>query len=197
MRPVEGISRRKGGRAFGSGPLRIVGAATVAAAVIGFAGCGGDGSKYPSYLPKSTLDPRTDVALTGTVAKPAVTVEGLPVEVETAAFHVLVTVSGPVVPGEGLPYQPAGTTCTWTVTMRSATADIPLSLADFRAVDHLGSVLDPKLAPEQPHLPPVLRPGETLTFRLRAYELTGEGVMQWSPDHEHVVATWDYEVEND
>ena len=27
--------------------------------------------------------------------------------------------------------------------------------------------------------------------------LSGEGVMQWAPDHEHVVANWDYSVEND
>jgi len=197
MHPVAGISTRKRGRACGPGPLRAVGAAALAAALTTLAACGGGGSKYPSYLPKSTLDPRTDVALTGTMARPAVTVEGLPVEVETAAFRVFVTVSGPVVPGEGLPYQPPGTTCTWTVTMRNATGDIPLSVADFHAVDHLGSVLDPKLAPGEPRLPSVLHPGEALTFRLRAYELTGEGVMQWAPDHEHVVATWDYEVEND
>lgn len=34
-------------------------------------------------------------------------------------------------------------------------------------------------------------PGQTLTFHLRAYELTGEGMMQWAPDHHHVVAYWD------
>jgi hypothetical protein len=148
-------------------------------------------------LPKSTLDARSDTVLTGTMTRPALTVEGLPVEVKTPAFRVLVTVSGPIVPGEGLPYQPDSTTCTWTVTMRGATADVPLSLADFHAVDHLGSVLLPRLAPGQKHLPAVLHRGQTLTFRLRAYEQTGQGTMQWAPDHRHVVATWDYEVEND
>ena len=43
----------------------------------------------------------------------------------------------------------------------------------------------------------MLRPGQTLTFQLRAYELVGEGMMQWAPDHKHVVAYWDYTVEND
>ena len=81
--------------------------------------------------------------------------------------------------------------------MRNATGDVPLSLADFRAVDHLGTLLQPKLAPGQSRLPSVLRPGQVLTFRLRAYELVGQGIMQWAPDHRHVVATWDYEVEND
>jgi hypothetical protein len=43
----------------------------------------------------------------------------------------------------------------------------------------------------------VLQPGQTVRFRLRAYELVGEGRMQWAPDHKHVVGNWDYTVEND
>ena len=43
----------------------------------------------------------------------------------------------------------------------------------------------------------MLHRGQTLTFLLRAYELVGEGMMQWAPDHRHVVAYWDYTVEND
>jgi hypothetical protein len=31
----------------------------------------------------------------------------------------------------------------------------------------------------------------------RAHELVGEGMMQWAPDHQHIVANWDYTVEND
>ena len=81
--------------------------------------------------------------------------------------------------------------------MKEATADVPISLADFHAVDHLGSVVVPHLAPGQASLPSVLRPGQVLTFRLRAYALVGEGMMQWAPDHRHVVGIWDYEVEND
>jgi hypothetical protein len=48
------------------------------------------------------------------------------------------------------------------------------------------------------HAPPsVLHPGQALTFQLRSYELVGEGMMQWAPDHRHVVGYWDYTVEND
>ena len=65
--------------------------------------------------------------------------------------------------------------------MRNATADVPVSLADFHAVDHLYSVTVPVLAPGQRPLPAVLHPGQALTFRLRAYMLVGEGTMQWSP----------------
>jgi hypothetical protein len=176
-----------------------------------FSGCGGGSGaasyasalpgkttgSYPSFLPKKTLDPPVDRALVGTEAKPALQVEGLPIEVRTKKFDVRVTVSGPIVPGEGLPYQPNATTSTWTVTMKDATGDVPVSLADFHSVDHLGSVFVMGLVPGEHDPPPVLRPGQSLSFQLRAYELTGEGMMQWAPDHKHVVGDWDYTVEND
>jgi hypothetical protein len=183
------------GRAFEPGPLRA--AAAVLLVGIALAGCGGAGSKYPSFLPKSTVDPTVDRVLTGTIAKPALTVEGLAVHVKTRAFDVVITVSGPIVPGEGLPYQPPATTCTWTVTMKDATADVPVSLADFHAVDHLGAYQVPHLVPGEASPPSVLRPGQALKFQIRAYSLVGEGLMQWAPDRRHVVADWDYEVEND
>ena len=153
--------------------------------------------QYPSFLPKKTLDPTIDATLVGTEAKPALQTEGLAIEAKTKAFHVNVTVSGPIAPGEGLPDQPAATTCTWTVTMKDASADVPVSIADFHSVDHLGSVFLMGLVPGEHRPPPVLHPGQTLTFKLRSYELVGEGMMQWAPDHKHVVAYWDYTVEND
>ena len=163
---------------------------------LALAGCG-TATAFPAFLPKKTLNPEVDAVLIGTMRKPALQIEGLPVAVDTKAFHVLVTVSGPVVPGEGLPSQPQATTCTWTVTMKNASADVPVSVADFHSVDHLGAVFLMGLVPGE-HAPPrELHRGQTLTFRLRAYELVGEGMMQWAPDHKHVVANWDYTVEND
>ncbi len=200
--------RRNWGRAMKAGPSCIVAGVTVLMALV-LAGCGGGGSSYqsalpgrssahyPSFLPKKTLAPEVDATLTGTEAKPALQVEGLPVEAKTNVFHVRVTVSGPIVPGEGLPNQQAATTCTWTVTMKDATADVPVSVADFHSVDHLGSVFLMGLVPGEHAPPPVLHPGQTLTFQLRSYELVGEGMMQWAPDHTHVVGYWDYTVEND
>ena len=139
-----------------------------------------------------------DAALTGTMARPAFTVEGLAVNVKTRTFDVEITVSGPIVPGEGLPYQSPATTCTWTVKMKDATADVPVSLRDFHAINHLGAFQVPALVPGERPPPSILRPGRSLTFRLRAYQLVGQGTMQWAPDHRHVVARgWDYEVEND
>ena len=196
------------GRAFKPGPSVLCGGAVLGALVL--AGCGGGGgpsypsalpgqktAHYPSFLPKRTLDPTVDATLVGTAARPALQTEGLPVEAKTNTFHVTVTVSGPIVPGEGLPDQPAATTCTWTVTMKDASAAVPVSVADFHAVDHLGSVFPVGLVPGEHPPAPVLHPGQTLTFKLRAYELVGEGLMQWAPDHKHVVGNWDYTVEND
>jgi hypothetical protein len=131
------------------------------------------------------------------MTKPALTVEGLPVEAETSRWRAEVTVNGPIVPGEGLPTQYAATTCTWTVTMTHATADVPISIPDFHSVDHLGAVFVMGLVPGEAPPPAVLHPGQTVTFQLRANELTGEGMMQWAPDHRNVVADWDYTVEND
>ncbi|MGA2836990.1 MAG: hypothetical protein ABSF84_10375 [Acidimicrobiales bacterium] len=185
--------RRSRGRALGPGPRRSAVTVLIALAL---AGCGG-GPTYPAFLPKKTLQPDVDTALVGTETRPALQIEGLPVDVRTKEFDVRVVVSGPIVPGEGLPDQPAATTCTWTVTMEDATADVPVSVADFHSVDHLGSVFLMGLVPGERPPPPVLHRGRTLTFQLRAYELVGEGMMQWAPDHRHVVAYWDYTVEND
>jgi hypothetical protein len=188
---------RAWGRAFGPGLTRVLVWLLIAVFALALAGCGAGSFKPKTYLPSNILDPEVDAPLVGTMSKPALQVEGLPVEVETSAYHVSVTVSGPIVPGEGLPYQPAATTCTWTVTMTGATADVPVSLADFHSVDHLGAVFLMGLVPGEQPLPTVLHKGQTLTFQLRAYELVGEGMMQWAPDHQHVVAYWDYTVEND
>jgi hypothetical protein len=181
------------GVVVGSG-LAVV-AGTMALLVVVLTGSGG--SSYPAFLPKSTLNPEVDTALIGTMSRPALQVEGLGVKVETAHFDVVVVVSGPIVPGEGLPAQPEATTCTWTVTMKDASGDVPVSLADFHSIDHLGSVFVMGLVPGEHAPPPVLHRHQTLTFQLRSYELVGEGMMQWAPDHRHVVADWDYTVEND
>jgi hypothetical protein len=181
------------GRVKRLGPKQVV---VLLASTLILAGCG-TASSFPSYLPKKTLNPDVDSLLTGTMTKPALQIEGLPIEVKTKAFDVWMTVSGPIVPGEGLPEQPDATTCTWTVTMKNATADVPISVADFHSVDHLGAVFLMGLVPDEKAPPSVLHPGQTLTFQLRSYELTGEGMMQWAPDHEHVVGYWDYTVEND
>jgi hypothetical protein len=193
--PVHSVSSEQRHRGWAIRASHGVAVAVLFVVAVAISGCGG--SSYPAFLPKKTLNPNVDATLVGTMERPALQTEGLAVEVETSKFHVLVTVSGPVVPGEGLPAQLDATTCTWTVTMRDASAVVPVSLADFHSVDHLGSVFLMGLVPGEHGPPSTLRPHHTITFQLRAYELVGEGVMQWAPDHRHVVANWDYTVEND
>ena len=152
---------------------------------------------YPSYLPRSTVNYHSDTVLTGTVQRPALTNEGDGVEVKTPDWSVLVTVSGPQVPGEGLPYQAPSTTCTWVVTMSGATGSVPVSTADFTSIDDLNHVYWPQFVKGQPRPPTVLRPGMKVTFELRAAMVTGEGLMRWAPDGRKIVAKWDFVVEND
>jgi hypothetical protein len=187
--------------------MAVLFAAVAAAAVL--AGCGsptkpynpysakGFSPQYPSFLPKKTLNATSDQVLTGTAAKPALSVQGDGVEVKTAAWSVLIDVQGPVVPGEGLPYQTPYTTCTWTITMSNATAAVPVSLAAFSTIDHLGHVYQMSAVAGQPVLPSVVEPGQKVTFEVRAYEAVGEGLMRWAPIGNQIVAEWDFEVEND
>jgi hypothetical protein len=182
----------------------------VAATSAGLAGCGSSApahhpaaagatplGSYPSFLPKDTLNQGTDSRMTGTVQRPALTNEGDQIKVKTSAYSVLATVSGPQVPGEGLPFQANADTCTWTVTLSGATATVPIRPADFTAIDDQGNVYKPAFVKGQPKPPAELKPGQTVKFELRAVEATGEGLMRWAPDGTHIVAKWDFVVEND
>jgi hypothetical protein len=152
---------------------------------------------YPTYLPKDTLNYHSDTALTGTAQRPALTNQGDGVEVKPSRWSVPATVSGPQVPGAGLPYQASATTCTWVVTMSGATAPVPISTSGFTSIDDEDQVYRPVLVPGQPKPPAVLRPGRQVSFKLRAVEAVGEGLMRWAPDGRNIVAKWDFVVEND
>lgn len=149
----------------------------------------------PSYLPTSST--QADSVLTGTAARPALTTEGDSVKVQTPQGTVLASVTGPEVPGEGLPYQSPATACTWTITLSHASAPIPITIADFTALDHLGNVYHPDLVAGQPKPAPTLPPDRTVTFELRTRMMVGEGLMRWAPGRQTILASWDFEVEND
>jgi hypothetical protein len=152
---------------------------------------------YPSFLPRDTLNYHSDAILVGTIKRPALTNQGDGVRVKTGRWTVLITVSGPQVPGEGLPYQAPTTTCTWIVTMSRATGTVPISLADFSTIDALNEIYLPAFVAGQPLPPSTLRPGQKVSFELRAVMPTGEGLMRWAPDGHNIVAKWDFIVEND
>jgi hypothetical protein len=152
---------------------------------------------YPSYLPASTLHYDSDALVVGTAARPALVSQGDPVKIVTPHWSVTAVVAGPEVPGEGLPYQAGSTTCTWIVTLSHVTGTVPVSAAEFTSTDDRGNVYRPALVPGQPTPPRTLRPGQRATFELRTGEAVGEGLMRWSPVGGHIVAKWDFVVEND
>ena len=78
-------AKRARGRALRPG-LGFV-AACAAGRALSLAGCGG-GSSVPVLPAEETLHPDVDAALVGTLVKPALQVEGLPVDVKTKAFDV-------------------------------------------------------------------------------------------------------------
>jgi len=152
---------------------------------------------YASFLPKSTLNFHSDATAVGTIARPALTSQGDPVKVIMPRWAALVVISGPEVPGEGLPYQAPATTCTWTVSMSNAIGRVPISVSDFDSIDFRGNVYHPALVPGQPVPPDVLEPGQKVTFELRTGEPVGEGLIRWAPNGAQIVAKWDFVVEDD
>ncbi len=199
---VESGSPKPGSR--GARALVIVMIFAVFFAALGWGIAGfADSSTHPntsnpeSWLPKQQLDHPIDKTLLGTVTNPALTVEGDYVEVRMASFSALAIVTGPLVPGEGLSYQANFTTCTWTISFSHVVGRVPISVADFDSIDHTGTVFKPYLVPGRPRLPSVLSTGQRLTFEIRSVMPVGEGLMRWAPDGDHIVAKWDYQVEND
>jgi hypothetical protein len=150
-----------------------------------------------SWLPKQQLDHPVDQTVTGTVANPGLTVSGDYVRVKTPTFSALALVTGPVVPGEGLPDIQRFTTSTWTISLEDVKGTVPISVADFDAIDHLQTVYKMTLVPGQAPLPSALHTGQRLSFKVRAVMPTGEGLLRWAPDGNNIVAKWDFQVEND
>jgi hypothetical protein len=163
-------------------------------------GAGGSASSssygsMPSYLPKDSLT--TDAVLDASAQHPVLTTEGDAVRFGTGHTAVIATVSGPEVPGEGLPYQAPSTTCTWTVTLTAGDKALPINVADFSSLDHLGGTYSMSPVPGQLAPPAEVAAHSTATFELRAVMVVGEGIMRWAPGGHGTVASWDFEVEND
>jgi hypothetical protein len=138
-----------------------------------------------------------DSTLIGTVARPALQSQGIPVKVMLPHGSALVTVTGPETPGQGLPVQQTYTTTTWSVHVTAATTSVPLALKDFNTLDHGGQVGHPRLVPHTPAPPAVLRAGQSITFQVRESMAVGEGLMRYAPNGTNIEAKWDFEVEND
>lgn len=194
------------------GRVLLAGAGLVVLLTPALAGCGtaakpstehastpaGDESygPLPTFLPKNAIHP--DSVLTGTAARPALTTEGDAVRVQLRGGSVLITVTGPQTPGQGLPYQAPATTCTWTVNLTEATGRVPIAVADFSTLDHLGAVDRPVPVPSRSTLPTSIGPGQTVQFQLRGFMRIGEGLLRWAPGGAGgTIASWDFAVETD
>ncbi|RKR76377.1 hypothetical protein [Frondihabitans australicus] len=156
----------------------------------------------PAYLKKIAGD-GTDAMLTGTAARPALTSEGDTVKVMLpGGGSVRMDVTGPVVPGEGLPFQADYTTCTWTITLSHATKNVPIVLTDMSTLDQVGTIYRLSRVPHEAAPPTSIGPGQSETFEVRADMKVGEGLLRWAPgatagSNSKILAEWDFEVEND
>ncbi|MDD7687214.1 MAG: hypothetical protein PT944_04780 [Actinomycetaceae bacterium] len=81
----------------------------------------------------------------------------------------------------------------WTVEMSDASAEIPLSLAEFNIQDRTGGIhtFQPR-SDDMKEMPASLQPGQTLRFQLQTPIPAGDGIVRWAPDAQHVIAAWDY-----
>jgi hypothetical protein len=151
------------------------------------------GQRRPVPLPKGMA---ADHVVLGTYTSPALTVAGDEVRVEAPTFSALAEVTGPLVPGEGMSYQPRYVTGTWTVRVWDVKGTVPLGAADFDTVDHLGTQYH--LAPPVgATVPASVATGHDATFELRGVVPVGETLVRWAPNGHNVIAKWDNIVEND
>ncbi len=201
------------GRTSGSGPaavlhlrpLRPVIAAVVLA--LGASACGGSPRRaagfggFPAFLPKGTVQSGAAHRIVdASASQPALAAQGDTVRVHlggTSESAVLVTVTGPEVPNEGLPYQAPTSPATWLLTLSGATAAVPLDPATFQAVDSAGRVYDLSVVPGRP-VPRQVAPGETVSFGLSTTSFAvGQGRLRWIPSGHLAPVEWDFTVETD
>ena len=141
------------------------------------------GGGYPTFLPKNTLNYHSDTAATGTAQRPALTNQGDGVQVKTPQWSVLVTVTGPEVPGEGLPLPgaPRRPARGWSPCRRR-----PARCPSQRGISPASTWTTTSTgrpscrASRKP--PTVLRPGQKASFELRAVEASRRGPDALGPE---------------
>ncbi|MCL2737160.1 MAG: hypothetical protein FWD75_11165 [Propionibacteriaceae bacterium] len=177
-------------------PLLAVAMATTLAT----AGCSGPVNAYggpPTWLPTPT--PSSDTPLAGSHGHPALAIQGETVRAQMpGGGTVLITVTGPAVPGTGTgSATPGGSTvaATWEVALNEGTVDVPIADEDFAVLDAAGGVHRPSLVPDQPTLHLILSPGQSMTVEVTIMVPPGEGLFQWAPDGHTLIASWDYTLE--
>jgi hypothetical protein len=153
------------------------------------------------YIPAWLGRPKVPVGrvVTATPTHPWLAVQGDTVRVQLPKARVLATVVGPAVPEEGQVPVPKTSPCTFTVTLTSATAPIPVRPRQFAAIDEQGILHILKVRSLDGGAPPnQVTPGTTVELRMSAVLPTGEGRLAWAPlAGSRPIVQWDFDVEID
>ncbi len=158
------------------------------------------GNTY-GYIPAWLGRPEVPVGrvVTATTTHPWLAVQGDTVRVQLPKARLLATVVGPAVPEEGNVPVPETSPCTFTVTLTSASAPIPIRPMQFAAIDERGAIHTLKVQSLDGGPPPSrVTPGTTVRLKLSAVLPTGEGRLTWAPlEGARPPVQWDFDVEID
>jgi hypothetical protein len=158
------------------------------------------GNAY-GYIPAWLGRPKVPVGrvVTATTTHPWLAVQGDTVRVQLPKARLLATVVGPAVPEEGNVPVPETSPCTFTVTLTSASAPIPIRPIQFAAIDERGTIHTLKVQSVDGGPPPSqVTPGTTVRLKMYAVLPTGEGRLIWTPlKGGRPPVQWDFDVEID
>jgi hypothetical protein len=158
------------------------------------------GNTY-GYIPSWLGSPKVPVGrvVTATTTHPWLAVQGDTVRVQLPKARLLATVVGPAVPEEGNVPVPETSPCTFTVTLTSASAPIPIRPIQFAAIDERGTLHTLKVQSVDGGPPPSqVTPGTTVRLKMSAVLPTGEGRLTWTPlKGGRPPVQWDFDVEID
>lgn len=137
--------------------------------------------------------------VTATPTRPWLAVQGDTVRIQLPKARVLATVVGPAVPEEGKVPVPDTSPCTFTVTLTSASAPIPVQPRQFAAIDEQGVLHTLKVRSLDGGPPPSqVTPGTTVELKMSTVLPTGEGRLAWRPlGGSRPIVQWDFDVEID
>lgn len=157
--------------------------------------------KTYGYIPAWLGTPKVPVGrvVTATTTHPWLAVQGDTVRVQLPKARLLATVVGPAVPEEGNVPVPETSPCTFTVTLTSASAPIPIRPMQFAAIDERGTIHTLKVQSLDGGPPPTqVTPGTTVRLKMSAVLPTGEGRLTWAPlEGGRPPVQWDFDVEID
>jgi hypothetical protein len=158
------------------------------------------GNTY-GYIPAWLGRPKVPVGrvVTATTTHPWLAVQGDTVRVQLPKARLLATVVGPAVPEEGEVPVPETSPCTFTVTLTSASAPIPIRPTQFAAIDERGTIHTLEVQSLDGGPPPnQVTPGATVRLKMSAVLPTGEGRLTWAPlKGGRPPVQWDFDVEID